>query len=457
VHDVAIIGGGPGGYAAALYAHNFGLDVALIERSLVGGTCLHRGCIPAKSWLQTAEVFNEVSDADEFGVIVPAPALDWGRALERKNAIVDRLHAGLTGLMKQRKVEVISGTGKLALPGAVEVVGADGSMRRVEARAIILAMGSMPRTIPGYPIDGVRIVTSDQALDWRERPRRVAIIGAGAIGVEFASLLADLGAEVHLFEVLDQVVPGMEPAAARLLNRALQKRGVVIRTGTAVDPAVVTAEGVRVPFGAESVDVDVVLVAVGRAPVTSEVGLEGTGVEVERGFVVADRASQATGEPGVYAVGDIVAETPQLAHAGFAEGIAAITHIATGETAPVDYRAIPLIVYSNPEVGAVGMTEAQAEDAGLDVATTAHGFGGVARAMIQGKAEGTVRIIVKRDGPIVGATVVGPSAGELIHELMFAVGWEALPAEAAAYIHAHPTLAEAVGEALLGAAGRSLH
>ncbi|HSR15329.1 MAG TPA: FAD-dependent oxidoreductase, partial [Gemmatimonadales bacterium] len=324
-------------------------------------------------------------------------------------------------------------------------------------KAIILATGSAPRTIPGYPIDGVRIVTSDQALDWRERPRRVAIIGAGAIGVEFASLLADLGAEVHLFEVLDQVVPGMEPAAARVLARALQQRGVEIRTSTGVDEAIVTGSEVTVPFGTESVAVDVVLVAVGRAPLTAEVGLEGTGVVVDRGFVVADRRTQETGEPGVYAVGDIVAGTPQLAHAGFAEGIAAVTHIASGETAPVDYRTIPLIVYSNPEVAAVGMTEAQAKEAGFDVTTTAHGFGGVARAMIQGKAEGTVRVVAKRDGPIVGATVVGPAAGELIHELMLAVGWEALPAEAAAFVHAHPTLAEAVGETLLAAAGRALH
>jgi dihydrolipoamide dehydrogenase len=410
VHDVAIIGGGPGGYAAALYAHNFGLDVALIEQSLIGGTCLHRGCIPAKSWLQTAEVFTEVSEASDFGVVVPAPALDWGRALERKNGIVDRLHKGLTGLLKQRKVDVIAGSGRLALPGGVEVAAADGSVQRVEARSIVLAMGSVPRTIPGYPIDGVRIVTSDQALDWRERPRSVAIIGAGAIGVEFASLLADLGVEVHLFEVLDQVVPGMEPAAARLLARALQKRGVEIRTGTAVEPAAVTPDGVNVPFGGESVTVDAVLVAVGRAPVTGEVGLEGTGVVVDRGFVVVDPATQATGEPGVYAVGDIVAGTPQLAHAGFAEGIAAVTHIATGESAAVDYRAIPLVVYSNPEVAAVGMTEAQAQEAGLEVTTTAHGFGGVARALIQGKAEGTVRLVVKRDGPVVGATKPPPSS-----------------------------------------------
>jgi dihydrolipoamide dehydrogenase len=285
----------------------------------------------------------------------------------------------------------------------------------------------------------------------------VAVIGAGAIGVEFASLLTDLGARVHLFEVLEQVVPGMEPAAARLLDRALAKRGVGIHTATAVGPPLITAAGVTVPFGEESVEVDTVLVAVGRAPVLEGTGVETTRAGVERGFVEADLASMETAEPGLYAVGDIVAGTPQLAHAGFAEGIAAITHIATGETAPPDYRAIPLIVYSDPEVASVGLTAAQAEEAGYRVASHAHGFGGVARAMIQGRAEGTVRIVVAEGGPVLGATVVGPAAGELIHELMYIVGWEALPGEAAAFVHAHPTLAEAVGEGLLGAAGRALH
>jgi dihydrolipoamide dehydrogenase len=457
VHDVAIIGGGPGGYAAALYAHNYGLSVALVEKDAVGGTCLHRGCIPAKAWLQTAEVFTTVARAADFGVRASEPGLDWEAALQRKNRVVDQMVSGLRGLLKKREVDVIEGTGRLALPGAVEVAGNDGSSQRIEARNIVLATGSAARSIPGYAVDGERIVTSDHALDWAAQPRRVAVVGAGAIGAEFASFLADVGSTVHLFEVLEQVVPGMEPEAARILDRALKGRGVDIHTGTAVQAPTITHEGVTVPFEGGSVDVDVVLVAVGRAPFTDGLGLEGTRVEVEGGFVNADPATQQTAEPGVYAVGDIVAGTYQLAHAGFAEAISAITHIATGVAAPVNMQAIPLVVYTHPEVASVGMTEAQAREAGYEVETSRHGFGGVGRAVIQGSAQGTVKIVMEKDGPILGATVAGPAAGELIHELMYSVGWEAFPAEAAEFIHAHPTLAEAVGESLLGAAGRSLH
>lgn len=457
MYDVAIIGGGPGGYAAALYAHNFGLSVALVEKAQVGGTCLHRGCIPAKAWIHTAEVFAEVAGAAEFGVIASAPQLDWGRALERKNAVVGQLYKGLQGLLKQRKVDIVAGTGRLSGPGIVDVAEIAGGAQRIEARKVIIATGSVPRTLAGYEPDGERLVTSDVALDWTGRPARVAVIGAGAIGIEFACLLAELGTEVHLFEVFDQVLPGVEPEAAKLITRLLGRKGIRVTTGVRVDPPVMTASGVKVSAGGSEVEVDVVLVAVGRAPLTAGIGLEEAGVRLDRGYVVADHATMLTDAPGVYAVGDIVAATPQLAHAGFAEGISAITHIATGTPAPVDYRAIPLVVYSIPEVASVGLTEAQARAAGHDVVTTDHGMGGVGRAIIRGQAQGLVKIVAERGGPILGATIVGPEAGELIHELMYAVGWEALPSEAAAFIHAHPTLAEAVGESLLAASGRSLH
>jgi dihydrolipoamide dehydrogenase len=457
VHDVVIMGGGPGGYAAALYADNFGLSVALVERDLVGGVCLHRGCIPTKAWLETAERFVGVTEAGEFGVMVAPPALDWSRARERKDRVVGQLHRGLSGLLRRRGVEVIAGTARLALPGGVVVALAGGGEQRIEARAVIVATGAAPRSIPGYEFDGVRIVSSDHALDWGERPARVAVIGAGAIGCEFASFLSDLGSRVHLFEVMPQILPGMEPEAAKVLHRELAGRGVDINVDTAVGPARFGGDGVMVPYGDLSVEVDVVLVAVGRAPLTGGIGLEGTSIEMENGFVKVDPSSQETAQPGVYAVGDIVVGTPQLAHAGFAEGIAAITHLATGKTAPVDYRAVPAVVYTRPEVAAVGLTEERARAAGYEVTVGSHGFQGVARAVIRGEASGLVKIVAEARGPILGATVVGPAAGELIHELMLAVGWEALPAEAAAFIHGHPTLAEAVGEALLGAAGRHLH
>lgn len=456
MYDVIIIGGGPGGYAAALYAHNFELSVALVEKERIGGTCLLRGCIPAKSWLHTAEVFTTVRRAGEFGVLADEPKVDWAAALARKNQVVEGLVEGLGGLLKARHVEIIDGFGKLA-DGGVEISAGDGSTTRLEARNVVVATGSVPRGIPGYEFDGIRIVSSDEALDWEQQPGRVAIVGGGAIGCEFASLLGDLGSDVHLFEMMDQLVPGMEPEAAKVLDRAMKKKGVKTHLGTAVGPGQIGDASVVVPFGDTSVEVDVVLVAVGRAPLTENIGLEGTGVHVDRGYVTADPATMLTGQANVYAVGDIIAGAPQLAHAGFAEGIAAITHIATGGTAPVNYNAIPLVVYTHPEIASVGLTEAQAREQGFDVQVASHSMRGVGRAIIQGETGGTVKIVSQKDGPILGATVAGPAAGEMIHELMYSVAWEALPAEAAALIHAHPTVAESIGETLMKAAGRTLH
>ena len=456
MHDVVIIGGGPGGYAAALYAHNFGLAVALVEKERVGGTCLIRGCIPAKAWLESASVYQTVARSEEFGVRSTEPTLDWAAALSRKNQIVDGLVAGLSGLLKTRGVAVHEGTGRI-VEGGVEVTAADGSTTTLPARATIVATGSVPRSIPGYEIDGERIVTSDQALDWTRQPRRVAVIGAGAIGAEFASMLADVGSEVHLFEALDQIIPGMEPEAAKALGRAFRKKSIDVKTGIQVGPPTISPTGVAVPVGDETVEVDVVLVAVGRAPVTDGIGLEAAGIATDRGFVPVNLETMQTVASNIYAVGDIVAGTPQLAHVAFAEAIAAVTNIATGAVAPVDYRAIPMIVYTHPEAASVGLTEAQAIEQGFDVAVTTHGMRGVGRAIIHGETGGTVKIVAEKDGPILGATVVDPVAGEIIHELMYAVGWEALPEEAAAFIHAHPTISEGIGETLLAAAGRPLH
>ena len=455
VYDIAIVGGGPGGYAAALYAYNFGLSVAMIEKERAGGTCLIRGCIPAKHWLHTASVYKTVQGAGDFGIRTNEPELDWTAALDRKNQVVERIVKGLEGLLKARDVETIYGFGKLAGPGRVSVEGPDGSSD-VEAGHVILATGSSPRTIPGFEFDGTKVISSDHALDWPARPDRVAIIGAGAIGCEFASLLVDFGAEVHLYELMDQIVPGSDADAAAELHRQLRRRGVNIVTGVSVGEPTMTDSGVTVTIGEDTVEVDTVLVAVGRAPNTEGIGLEDSEIEVDGGFVVVDETTMETAQPATYAVGDIVAGTPQLAHAGFAEGIAAVSHIA-GDPQPVDYRTIPLVVYTHPELAEVGLSEARAAEAGYDVQTAQHAFNGVGRAVIIGENRGMVKIVSERGGPILGASVVGPQAGELIHELMFTVGWEALPEEAAAFIHAHPTLSEAVGETLLAAGGRNLH
>lgn len=458
MYDVVVLGAGTGGYATALYAHNFGLKVALVEKERVGGTCLIRGCIPAKAWLQAAEVYSTVRSSSEFGVTGADEAgFDWGTALGRKNKIVDGLVRGLSGLLKRADVDVIDGWGRLTGPNTI-TVDTDEGEQVIEGRHIVIATGSVPRSLPGYEIDGERVVTSDHALDWTERPQRVGIIGAGAIGCEFASLLADLGSEVHLFELMDQIVPGADADAAKELSKHLRRKGVAQHIGVAVDPPEVGDGGVTLRWKEdESVEVDVVLVAVGRAPVTDGIGLEDQGVTVDRGFIPVDAATQQTSVSHIYAVGDIVAGAPQLAHASFAEAIAAVTHIATGEVAPVEYKAIPLVVYTQPEMAEVGLSEAKAKEAGYEVEVHSHSFIGVGRAQIIGHNQGIVKVIVQKDGPILGAAVVGPHGGELIHELMYAVGWEALPEEAAAFIHAHPTLSEAVGETLLAAAGRPLH
>ncbi|HEU4320472.1 MAG TPA: dihydrolipoyl dehydrogenase [Acidimicrobiia bacterium] len=453
--DIVIVGGGPGGYAAALYAHNFGLDVTLIEKERPGGTCLIRGCIPAKQWLHIAEVYSTVAHAAEFGVNTSQPELDWSAALARKNQSVETLVKGLGGLLKARGVDVVKGFGRLAGDGHVDVE-ADDEHRRVQGDAVILATGSYARTIPGYEIDGARIVTSDHALDWESQPRRVGIIGGGVIGCEFASFLVDVGSEVHVFEMLDQIVPGTDAETAKFLQRQLERRGVKFHIGVGVEPAEV-GDSVTIRSGDERIEVDVALVSVGRGPNTEGVGLENTGAVVDRGFVEVDSETMETAEAGLYAIGDIVAGTPQLAHVGFAEGISAVTHIATGSAQPVNYEAIPRVTYTHPEVAEVGITEEQAAERGLDVVTTKHAFNGVGRAIIIGENRGHAKVVALKDGPIVGASVVGPQAGELIHELMYSVGWEALPSEAAAFIHAHPTLSEAIGETLMSAAGRSLH
>lgn len=457
MYDIAVIGGGPGGYAAALYAHNFGLSVALIEKDRIGGTCLLRGCIPAKALIQSGEVFATVKSAAEFGVVTSDPTFDWPVALERKTKVVEGLVNGLAGLLKTRSVDMIDGFGSLAGDGKVNVTHDDGSTTEIEARAIIIATGSAPSTIPGYEINGTTIVSSDEALDWDAQPSRVAIIGAGVIGCEFASFLADVGTEVHIFEVQDQLVPGMEPEAEKVLSRAFRRKGIKMHLGVGVGQPTTSETSVVIPVGDETVEVDTVLVAVGRQPMTESINLDAIGVSSDRGFISVDRATMQTSASSVYAVGDIVAGTPQLAHVAFAEAIAAVTHIATGETAAVDYNAVPMVVYTHPEIAWVGRTEAAALADGFSVETTEHGMRGVGRAIIQGQTGGTVKIVSETDGQLLGATVAGPGAGEMIHELMYAVGFEALPQEAAAFIHAHPTISEAIGEALMASAGRALH
>ncbi len=460
--DVVVLGGGPGGYASALYGASAGLKVAMVEQNKVGGTCLHRGCIPAKALLQAAEVYRAVGHAGDFGFRLPdgaAPTIDWPAVNARKSGIVNQLTKGLSGLLKRRKITVVNGHGRLTADGAVAVDG-----QALTGRAVIVCAGSVPRSLPGLEIDGDRVVSSDHTTnsDRPALPERVAVIGGGVIGAEFASVFTDLRVQTTLLEALpDGVLPiGPDRDVADVLARALARRGTDIHADARVGTVERTNSGVVVPFetksGSEKIEVDQVLVAIGRRPATEDCGLEEAGVRVERGFVEVDTTTMLTSRPGVYAIGDCV-NTPGLAHVAYAEAVVAIQHVLGERPVPVDYTRVPWVVYTHPEVGWAGLTEAEARAAGHDVEVHKHAFAGNGRAMIIGDTDGIVKVVAQRGGPILGVHLVGPWASELLAEGYLAVNWEALPSEVGAFIHPHPSLSEAIGETMITFSGRSLH
>ncbi|HVM41662.1 MAG TPA: dihydrolipoyl dehydrogenase [Acidimicrobiia bacterium] len=460
-HDLVIVGGGPGGYAAALYGAAAGLDVAMVERDRVGGTCLHRGCIPAKELLETAAVYRTVRGAKEFGIDAGTPGLDLPVSQQRKQAVIDRLTKGLEGLLKGRKVTVVNGTGRLADAGSLRVA-VDGAEEatELEGDAVILATGSLPRSIPGFDFDGDVILSSDHVLRLDKVPARVAVIGGGAIGCEFASFLADVGSEVTVLEALPQVLTGVDTDCANAAVRAFKKRNITIHTQVTVEGHERNGDEVTVrysgPDGAGSVTVDKIVVSVGRAPLSGELGLDGSPVAVDkRGFVEVDPYMRTTA-PEIYALGDLVA-TPQLAHVAFAEAIVAVKAILGEPVVPVDYAKVPFAIYCHPEVAFAGLTEQQAKDAGYDVVVSKHSFAGNGRALIHGETEGLVKVVAEKGGPLLGVHMTGPMVTELMVEGYLAVNWEALPEEVGSFIHPHPTLSETFGEAVLALTGRGLH
>jgi dihydrolipoamide dehydrogenase len=459
--DLVVVGGGPGGYATALYAASAGLAVALVERDKVGGTCLHRGCVPAKELLETASIARTVAGAKEFGIDAGQPAVDFAVSQDRKQKVVDQLHRGLTGLLRARGVEIVQGTGRLER-GRRIVVERDGERRELSGRHVVLASGSAPRDLPGLAFDGEVVIGSDEVLTLRSLPRSTVVVGGGAVGCEFASMFADLGVEVTIVEMLPSLLPGCDEEVAAVLARGLRRRGVTVRTGTTVQGHERFASGVRVVLGdGSSVEADCVVVAVGRRPVTEGLVGEGTGVMVDdRGFVVVDEWMR-TGVEGVWAVGD-VAGGPQLAHVGFAEGIVAVKGMLAEPVVPVDYGRVPWCIYSQPEVAFCGITERQAREAGIDVAVIAEPLAGNSRARILGDTDGLVKVIAERDadgraGRLLGVHMVGPWATELLSAGYLAVNWEATVEEVAGFIQPHPTLSEAFGEAVLALTGRRLH
>jgi dihydrolipoamide dehydrogenase len=460
--DLVVIGGGPGGYAAALYGAGAGLNVAIVEKDKVGGTCLHRGCIPAKEFLETASVFRHVSGAKEFGIDAGQPSVDFAVSQARKQRVVESLWKGLTGLMKSRKITTFSGTGSLGADHTVTVQGGDGSSTTLRADHVIVAAGSAVRTIPGFEPDGHKVMTSDEVLMLDHVPKSMIVIGGGAIGCEFASTFADLGSKVTILEGLPKILPGCDNDAANIVVRSFKKRGIAIHTGVNVVGREDTASGVKVIVeGGDPHEADVVLVSIGRRPYTDDLGLVGTSVKVsDRGFVEVDEYCR-TGEPGVFAVGDVIA-TPQLAHVAFAEAILVVKQILGEQPMPVMYDRVPWAIYCHPEVAFAGHSEETAKAAGFDVVVSKHQFRGNSRAQIVNETDGLVKVIAEKrpdgtGGRILGVHMVGPWVTEQLGQGYLAVNWEATVDEVAEFIQPHPTLSELFGETVLSLTGRSPH
>ena len=460
--DLIVIGGGPAGYAAAFYGASAGLQVALVEKDTLGGTCLNRGCIPAKAFLETAAVARHVHHAKDFGIEATQSGIDFGVAQNRKQRIVDGLVKGLTGLTRAKKVTYLLGAGSLGANRTVTVAGSDGSKQVLQGRYVVLAAGSVPRTIPGFEVGGP-IMTSDEVLMLDKIPARMVVIGGGAIGCEFASAFADLGSQVTILEGLPKVLPGLDADLANVVVKSFAKKGIVIKTGAKVTGHTPTPTGgTRVHVeGADDLEVDAVVVSVGRRPFPDLLGLEGTAVQLsDRRFVQVDEYCR-TGEPGVYAIGDLI-NTPQLAHVGYAEAVLVVKDLLGEDPNPVDYTRVPWAIYCHPEVAWAGPDEEQAKAAGYDVVVAKHPFRANSRAQILGEIDGLVKIIAKKNsdgtaGQILGVHMVGPWVTEQLSGGYLAVNWEATVAEVAEFIQPHPSLSELFGETVLSLTGRSFN
>ena len=460
-YDVVILGAGTGGYSAALRAAGLGLTVALVERDKVGGTCLHRGCIPTKALLHAAELMDGVAEgADRWGIKATVDSVDYAVTAAARDDIVNKNFRGLEAHLKKEKVTIVRGSGRLTGPRTVAV---EGNGELTARRAVVLASGSAPKSIPGLEIDGRRVITSDHALALDYLPRSVIVLGAGAVGVEFASFYRSMGADVTVVEILPQLLPLEDPDIGRELARAFRKRGIEALVDTKLEDARVGEDQVTVtvtPKGqqAREISAELLLVATGRGPVTAGLGYEDVGVHLDRGYVVPkDWATLQTHVDGVYAVGDLLPPPSlALAHASFAEGLLVAELIAGQSPAPIDYAGVPRVTYCHPEVASVGLTEPQARERGHDVVVNKFSFNNVAKGLIHG-AGGMVKVVAAKDGPVLGVHMVGARVTELVSEAMLIYNWEALPVEVAQFIHPHPTLAEAVGEAHLTLAGRPLH
>jgi len=450
MHDIVILGGGSGGYACALRASQLGLSVVLIEQDKLGGTCLHRGCIPTKALLHAGEVADTAREGESIGVQSTFNGIDMSKVNAYKDGVIGRLYKGLQGLVKSRDITYVEGTGKLVAANAVEVNG-----QRYEGKNIVLATGSYAKSLPGLEIAG-RIMTSDQALLIDYVPKSVIVLGGGVIGVEFASVWKSFGVDVTIIEGLSSLVPAEDAAVTKAMERAYRKRGINFKTGVRFQSATQNDTSVTITLeSGETHTADLLLVAVGRGPRTQDLGYEQQGVNVDRGFVLTtDRL--ATNIPGIFAVGDIVPGL-QLAHRGFQQGIFVAEEIAGLAPATIDELGIPRVTYSEPEIASIGLTEAQAIEKFGEIEAYEYNLGGNGKSQILGTA-GFIKLIRKKsDGVVIGVHMIGTRVGELIGEAQLIYNWEGTAADVAPFVHAHPTQNEAMGEAFMALAGKPLH
>ena len=448
--DLVILGGGSGGYAAALRGAQLGLSVALIEADKLGGTCLHRGCIPTKALLHAGEIADGARDASHFGINATFNSIDMAGVNSYKDGVITKLHKGLQGLVKSRNITFIEGHGKLVAKDTVEVNGT-----KYTGKNIVLATGSFAKTLPGLEVDGKRVMTSDHAMKLDYVPKSVIVLGGGVIGCEFASVWKSFGAEVTIIEGLPHLVALEDESSSKQLERAYRKRGINFELGVRFKSHAVTADGVTITLeDGKTFSAEVLLVAVGRGPVSANLGYEEQGIKMDRGYILVDNKCR-TNVPGIWAVGDLI-PTLQLAHVGFGEGILVAEEIAGLNPRPINYDGVPRVTYSEPEVASVGLTTAQAKERGFVVVELNYDLAGNGKAQIL-RTAGSIKLVSQKGGPVLGIHMVGSRVGELLAEAQLIFNWEASADDVAPFIHAHPTLSEAMGEAHMALAGKPLH
>ena len=448
--DLVILGGGSGGYACALRAAQLGKSVALIESGKLGGTCLHRGCIPTKALLHSGEIADNAREASTFGVNAQFLSMDMVAVNAYKDGVIAKLHKGLQGLVKSRNITFVEGHGRLVAKDTVEVNG-----ERYTGTNVVLATGSYAKTLPGLEIDGVRVITSDHATHLDYVPKSAIVLGGGVIGCEFASVWKSFGSEVTIIEGLPHLVALEDESSSKQLERAYRKRGINFELGVRFKSHTVTADGVTVELeDGKTFTADVLLVSVGRGPVSANLGYEEQGINMDRGYVLVDDKCR-TNVPGIWAVGDLI-PTLQLAHVGFGEGILVAEEICGLNPRPINYDGVPRVTYSEPEVASVGLTTAQANERGYDVVELNYDLAGNGKAQIL-RTAGSIKLVSQKNGPVLGIHMVGARVGELLAEAQLIFNWEATADDVAPLIHAHPTLSEAMGEAHMALAGKPLH